>query len=84
MKDDDHIPTQRHGMIPLMRCEKKLKHGDIKRFRLWLNFKHASTAKHRHRGYHQDTREYGDYLYGQDRDKFQTEMLEWLATGDVT
>lgn len=34
---DKHIPTQSLGMIPVMRCELKVKRGDIAAFRLHLN-----------------------------------------------
>jgi hypothetical protein len=59
----------------------KAKRGDIKRFREFLNEQSISAPKHRHNRFHQASRQYGDYLYHQDREKFMVEMAEWLETG---
>lgn len=77
---DKHIPTQSLGMIPVMRCELKVKRGDIAAFRLHLNLTQRHGDLHHNGPYRQKTRGYGDYLYHQDREKFDSEMLEWLAT----
>lgn len=55
-----------------------MKRGDITRFRKYLNRVYAGTENHRHGRFQQRKREYGDYLYAQDRDKFMMEMREWL------
>ena len=55
-----------------------MKRGDIKRFREHLNSQDVGDSKHRHRNYRQRTRLYGDYLYAQDREKFDMELAEWL------
>lgn len=51
-----------------------------KAFRDHLNRLHADTPNHRHNRYQQRTRPYGDYLYAQDRDKFNVEFTEWAAS----
>jgi hypothetical protein len=33
---------------------------------------------HKHGRYEQRTRPYGDYLYAQDREKFEVDYAEWL------
>lgn len=57
-----------------------MKRGDIKRYREFLNAEGSITgtlwANGRGRG--QRTRQYGDYLYSQDREKFMVDMEEWL------
>jgi hypothetical protein len=53
--------------------------GDIKKFREVLN--KADRGDWRNGAYHQKTRPYGDYLYAQDREKFQIDMMEWIAKG---
>lgn len=55
-----------------------MKRGDIKRFRDFLNSQDVGDSKHRHLNFQQRTRKYGDYLYHQDRDKFNMELAEWL------
>lgn len=55
--------------------------GDIKKFRQQLNQLDIGESKHRHFKCQQRTRLYGDYLYFQDRDKFDYEMQEWIAKG---
>jgi hypothetical protein len=50
-----------------------------KAFREWMNREYADSATHRHHQYAQRTRGYGDYLYFQDREKFEVEYVEWLA-----
>lgn len=73
----DHVPSQRHGMIPVTRCRKSVKRIDIARYRNYLNFTHTGI-KHRNGRFQQRTRAYGDYLYHQDRDKFIADMCAWL------
>lgn len=53
--------------------------GAIKRYREHLNRQTAGEPNWRHRRFGQRTRNYGDYLYAQDRDKFMMELREWLA-----
>lgn len=36
---------------------------------------------HRHNAYHQRTRLYGDYLWFQDRAKFESDYAEWCVEG---
>lgn len=55
---------------PDVRC----KRGARKAFREHLNVAFRNGPKHRHNRYHQKTREYGDYLYSQDRDMFNVEF----------
>lgn len=50
-----------------------------KAFREHLNRESADAPKHRHGRYQQRTRPYGDYLYHQDRAKFDVDYAEWLA-----
>lgn len=56
----------------------KMKRGTIKAFREYLNKKYAGSDPHKHEQYHQRTRGYGDYLYHQDRWKFDVELGEAL------
>lgn len=74
------MPSQSLGMIPIVRCRHKIKRGDVARFRAWLNYEHAGERKHQHGRFKQKIRQYGDYLYSQDHDKFMAEMCEWLPT----
>ncbi len=50
------------------------KRGARKAFREHLNVSCRGIPKHRHNRYQQKTREYGDYLYHQDRDMFEVEF----------
>jgi len=52
--------------------------GTIKAFREYLNKKFKETDPHKHERFHQRTRGYGDYLYHQDRWKFDLELSEAL------
>lgn len=56
-----------------------LKRGTLASFRRYLNEKYAHSEPHKHERFHQKTREYGDYLYNQDRAKFDVELREALA-----
>lgn len=58
-----------------------VKRGDIKRFREYLNKLSDGSENHKHGRYHQKTRKYGDYMYHQDREKFDVDMQEWLESG---
>ena len=49
-----------------------------KAFREYLNRRCAEGPKHRERRYQQRKRGYGDYLYFQDRERFNWEYEEWL------
>lgn len=60
-------------------CCMALPRGTIKAFREYLNAKFAGTALHKHERFHQSSRGYGDYLYAQDRAKFDVELGEALA-----
>lgn len=53
-----------------------MKRGTIKAFREYMNQKCAGGTKHVHGAYHQTSRGYGDYLYYQDRAKFDVELAE--------
>lgn len=53
--------------------------GTIKAFREYLNSKFAGGTMHKHERYHQVKRGYGDYLYYQDRAKFDVELADALA-----
>jgi hypothetical protein len=62
----------------------RLPRGTIKSFREYLNVKFAMGTKHQHDGgghhrYQQKKRAYGDYLYHQDRGKFDAELADALA-----
>ena len=46
-------------------------------FRKHLNEINADTANHKNGRYEQKTRPYGDYLYYQDRERFEMEFYEW-------
>lgn len=60
-----------------------MKRGLIKSFREYLNAKHRmNLANWRNNQFRQISREYGDYLYRQDRAKFDYEMGEALAGRD--
>ncbi len=63
-------PADRPSETPAPRTKKA--------FREWLNKEYADSSPHRHNRFHQRTRGYGDYLYNQDRDKFNVEYAEWL------
>lgn len=79
LQEGMHVPTQSLGMIPPTLCGKLVKRGTLKAFREYLNAKYEAGTKHRHEAYHQRTRGYGDYLYHQDRDKFDVELGEALT-----
>lgn len=53
--------------------------GAVKAFREYLNATCAEGPKHRERQFHQRTRGYGDYLYAQDRERFDVELDEALV-----
>jgi hypothetical protein len=57
---------------------KTAKHLTKKAFREYLN--QLGGENHRNGVYQQRTRPYGDYLYFQDRDKFDVDYAEWIAT----
>lgn len=59
-----------------------MKRGTIKAFREHLNRQYAGGENHRHERFQQRTRGYGDYLYRQDREKFNVELAEWLTKTD--
>lgn len=56
--------------------EYMLPRGAIKEFRHHLNT--MAGNPHRNGRYQQKTRQYGDYLYHQDREKFMVDLREWL------
>jgi hypothetical protein len=61
-----------------------MKRGTIKAFREYLNAKFAGSGVNHHsrcgnRIFQQKTRGYGDYLYFQDREKFDVELADALA-----
>ena len=47
-------------------------------FRKQLNDWHADKPLHKHFQFHQIKRDYGDYLYFQDREKFDVEYALWI------
>lgn len=49
-----------------------------KQYRELLNKQDKGQVQHRHNRYQQRTREYGDYLYFQDREKFEFDYREHL------
>ena len=51
-----------------------------KEFREWLNRDFAEEPKHRNYRFQQRTRPYGDYLWFQDREKFEADYQEHLKT----
>jgi hypothetical protein len=58
-----------------------MERGTIKAFRRYLNEKFATSENHRNGKYHQVSREYGDYLYAQDRAKFDVELADAIREG---
>jgi hypothetical protein len=54
---------------------------NAKEYREFLNRRDTGDSNHRHLCYRQRTRLYGDYLYHQDREKFEVECAEWVAKG---
>lgn len=54
----------------------------IEAFRAYLNAL-PGDGGHRHNRYNQRTRAYGDYLFAQDREKFEVDMQEWLKQNSV-
>lgn len=56
-----------------------MKRGTIKAFREYLNAKFATSVNWKNHGYGQRTRGYGDYLYSQDREKFDVELADALS-----
>jgi len=54
-----------------------------KAFREFLNRESEGQPKHRHFRYQQRTRPYGDYLYAQDREKFNFDYQQWLESQSV-
>lgn len=66
-----------------MSMKQKIKRGDIKKFKNFLN--NIDTGRnHKHNQFFQKTRKYGDYLYGQDREKFMIDLVEWLGEHEKT
>ena len=67
----------------MKRSDKKvgaaLPRGTIKSFRKYLNETFSTGPKHQHFAYQQRTRAYGDYLYHQDRAKFEAELFDAMA-----
>lgn len=59
--------------------ETKAPRGSVKAFKAHLNAISANSAKHVHGRFHQISRPYGDYLYAQDREKFNVDMAQWLV-----
>lgn len=55
------------------------KRGARKAFREFLNELGRSGKNHRNGRYQQRTRGYGDYLYAQDREKFDVEFAEAMS-----
>jgi hypothetical protein len=57
----------------------------MKAFREYLNEqeRQIGSSLHRHNQYQQRKRAYGDYLYFQDRDKFNVEFEEWIKSKQV-
>jgi len=51
-----------------------------KAFRLFLNSQNEGSPNHQHFKFGQRKRPYGDYLYCQDRERFNAEYAEWLKT----
>ena len=49
-----------------------------KQFREYLNKQFANDSKWKHNRFHQRTRQYGDYLYFQDKVMFNVNYSEWL------
>ena len=56
---------------------RQVRRGTLKAFREYLNAKTAGGTLHSHGPYHQTKRAYGDYLYHQDRAKFDFELIQW-------
>lgn len=56
-----------------------MKRGTIKAFREYLNAKFADSANWKNYQFQQRSRGYGDYLYYQDRAKFDVELADALA-----
>ena len=56
-----------------------MKRGTIKSFREYLNAKFADSANWKNGRHYQSKRGYGDYLYHQDREKFDVELADALA-----
>lgn len=52
-----------------------MKRGTRKAFRNYLNTQFKGEPNHRHKRFRQLKRGYGDYLYFQDREKFEYELL---------
>lgn len=61
-----------------------MKRGTIKAFREYLNRKFADSDKWKHEGFGQRVNKYGDYLYRQDRAKFDVELADALAGREHT
>lgn len=61
-----------------------MKRGTIKAFREYLNKKYPrSDGVHRNASFVQRSREYGDYLYSQDREQFNLYLAEALSGNSV-
>jgi len=59
-----------------------MKRGTIRKFREYLNAKYSGSANWKHNRFHQSSREYGDYLYHQDRAMFDVYLNDALNGGD--
>lgn len=67
-------------MIPTTLCAVQPR-GTIKAFREHFNGEFAGGKKHKNGVYTQRVRGYGDYLYYQDREKFNFELAAALLAG---
>lgn len=57
----------------------KAKRGVFKAFREYLNsLDVAGDRPHRHGRYHQQSRQWGDYIYSQDRERFNEHLMRAL------
>lgn len=66
----DRSRTEKY--VPIMKTTKKA-------FRAYLN-RTCAGIKHAHGRFAQRTRGYGDYLYAQDRDRFNVDFAAWIAS----
>ena len=66
-----------------------MRRGAIKAFREYLNTAYPKSGpegqdnRHKNNQYHQVTREYGDYLYFQDRSMFNNLLTEAMRGAEV-
>lgn len=86
-EDGFHVVRNGHGVV-ILRFKHRVPKISKKKFREYLNVTYPDRDRYTVNGggrvYGATKRPYGDYLYAQDRDKFNAEYAEWAAGHSAT